>query len=106
MSIWATAGAVINAAFADPEPITYMQGGTVMPPITAIRSDEGAPAFDGPGRTLRSISYEIQQRDLPVRPVNGDTFTHRNRRWRVIDVTTHDDVGAWRVVVTDTGAAA
>ena len=59
MSIWETAGAVINAAFADPEPIIYTQGGTALPPMPAIRSDEGAPNFDGAGRTLRSVAYEI-----------------------------------------------
>lgn len=105
MSIWEAAGAAINAAFADPEPIVYTQGGAALPPMPAIRSDEGAPTFDGPGRTLRSVSYEIQQQHLPIRPLNNDTFTHRRRRWKVIDVTTHDDVGAWRVVVTDAGAA-
>lgn len=106
MSIWDAAGAAIAAAFADPDPITYVQGGGALPPFRAIRSEEAAPTFEGAGRTLRTISYEIQQADLPIRPVVGDTLDHRGRRWRVGDVTTLADVGAWQVVVSDAGAIA
>jgi len=102
---WGAAAAAIGAAFAEREPIVYTRGGVVLPPIPAIRSDVPAPTFEGPGRTLRTVSYEIRQSDLPARPANGETFTHRGRRWRVGDVTTLDDVGAWSVVVTDSGVA-
>ena len=102
----AAALAAIHAAFADPEPLVYEQGGVLLEPIRAIWSDDGAAGFQGAGSTLRQITYEIQQADLPERPSKTrDRFTHRGRRWDISDVTRRDDVGAWCLIVVDAGAA-
>lgn len=98
--------AAIFAAFADPEPVVYSQRGVALPaPVRAVRSVDAAPAFAGPGDTLRSTTYEIRQADLPDEPTAKDSFTHRGRRWRVSNVTRDDDAGAWLLMVTDAGAA-
>lgn len=99
------AAPVIFRAFADPEPIIYTQGGVILPPIRAIRTDEAAPAFEGPGSTLRKLAYEVQQRDLPAEPTKRDSFTHRGRLWTLIEATRMDDVGSWLLMVNDAGAA-
>lgn len=100
------AAPVIFAAFADPEPIIYTQAGVVLEkPIRVIRSEEGAPAFAGAGASLRKLTYEVRQRDLPAKPTKRDSFTHRGRKWSIEDCTRADDVGAWLLIVTDTGAA-
>jgi hypothetical protein len=104
VSIWATAGAAIDAAFADPEPLIYTGAGLTAEPISAIRSDTPAPDFQGPGNTLRSIVYEVDQADLPDRPSKTDRFEHRERRWRVDNVVKRDDVGKWELTVVDDGA--
>lgn len=96
----------IHAAFADREPLFYIQAGAILPAFTAIRSERKAPAFEGAGSSLRTIAWEIRKVDVPVRPRTNEVFTHRGRRWRVGDVTTMDDVAAWEVVVSDIGAAA
>ena len=58
------------------------------------------------GSTLRKLTYEIQQSDLPKRPSKTrDSFTHHGRRWEISDVTKRDDIGAWWLVVADAGAA-
>ena len=105
MSLWDAAGAVITAAFVDPEPIIYTQGGVILPPIRAIRTEDAAPVFQGAGSTLRKIGYEVQQRDLPAEPTKRDSFTHRGRKWVPAEATRMDDIGAWLLFVEDAGAA-
>ena len=102
----AAALAAIRAAFVDPEPIIYSQDGIVLEPIGAIWTDDAAASFPGAGSTLRKLTYEIQQSDLPKRPSKTrDSFTHNGRRWEISDVTRRDDIGAWWLVVADAGAA-
>jgi hypothetical protein len=88
----------IHDAFA--QPISYA-GVTIAPKaITAVKSDVPAEAFLGPGRTVRHVSFEIQQADLPRRPKKGDTITEEGgRAWSVINATDRDDVVAWEVAV-------
>lgn len=105
MSIWEDAGAVIDAEFADEEPLIYTGAGLVAEPIFAIRSDVPAMDFTGPGQTLRKITYEVQQGDLPQEPRKSNTFTHHGRTWKVEDRTRRDDIGKWELVVVDVGAA-
>lgn len=101
------AAAVLFTAFADPERIIYTQDGVVLEPIRAIWTDNAAAGFPGAGSTLRKLTYEIQQSDMPKRPSKTrDSFTHHGRRWEISDVTKRDDIGAWWLVVTDAGAAA
>ena len=99
------AAPVFIKAFADPERIIYKQDGVVLPPIQAIWTDDAAAGFAGAGSTLRKLTYEIQQSDLPKRPSKTrDSFKHRGRRWEISDVTRRDDIGAWWLVVVDAGA--
>jgi hypothetical protein len=105
MSAWADAGAVIDAAFADEEPLIYTGAGLAGAEISAIRSDVAAQDFDGPGKTLRRVTYEIGQADLPQRPDKTNSFIHRGRTWKVEDVTKRDDIGKWELVVVDLGPA-
>ncbi len=103
---FAAAAPVFFTAFADRELIIYTQAGVVLPPIRAIWSDDAAASFEGAGSTLRKLTYEIRQADLPKRPSKTrDSFTHRGRIWQIADVTTRDDIGAWLLVVADVGAA-
>ncbi len=103
---FAAAAPVFFSAFADREPIIYTQDGVVLPPVYAIRSDDAAASFEGAGSTLRKLTYEVQQRDLPKRPSKArDSFTHRGRKWQISDVVTRDDISAWMIVVVDAGAA-
>lgn len=101
--IWATAGAAIDAAFADPEQIIYTGAGLTAKPISAIRSDDAAPTFPGPGATLRRVSYEVSKSDLPATPSKKNTFTHRGIVWLVEEITSRDEVGKWELVVVDGG---
>lgn len=98
------AASVFFTAFADPERILYTQDGVVLEPIRAIRTDSAAAGFEGPGSTLRELTYEIQQSDLPKRPTKRDSFIHNGQRWEISDVTRRDDIGAWWLVVVDAGA--
>jgi hypothetical protein len=92
----------IRAAYA--RPVSYTGAG-IDPPLTgvlAIRSDIAGQAFQGPGDTVRQISFEIDQSDLPRRPRKGDTLTEESgAKWKANDVTDLDDVGAWRVIVEE-----
>ena len=99
MDPWAAAGAVIDAAFADPEPVIYTGAGLTDKPIRAIRSDTAAPTFEGPGSTLRQVSYEIALADLPQPPRKSDSFIHRARRWKPEDITFRDEIAKWVLVV-------
>ncbi len=103
----AAALTAIHAAFADSQPVLYIQDGIALPPIRAIWTDAAAAGFEGPGSTLRKLTYEIQQSDLPKRPSKTrDSFTHNAQRWTISDVTRRDDISAWVLVVTDAGATA
>jgi hypothetical protein len=98
------AAPTIFAAFADPEPIIYTQAGVVVGPIRAIRSDDAAPNFQGPGASLRKVTYEVRKRDLPAEPTKRDTFTHRRRKWSITERISLDELDAWQLIVTDVGA--
>jgi hypothetical protein len=105
MSVWDAAGAAIAAVFADPEPVIYTQGGVILPPIGAVRSDAAAPAFAGAGSTLRKTTYEIAKAALPAEPTKKDSFIHRGRKWTIDDRTSLDANDAWLLVVSDAGSA-
>lgn len=98
--------AAIYDVYADPQPILYVQDSVTLDPIRAIWSDDAAAGFEGVGSTLRKLTYEIRQVDVPKRPSKRDSFTHNGRRWEITDITQRDDVGAWSLVVVDAGAAA
>lgn len=99
MSEWPgseTFAAEIHAAFASP--ITYKPPGGALQPITAVYSDVPAPGFYGEGATQRTVSWEVQQADVPE-PVKGAEIASGIKTWRVIDITRRDDVDAWELVV-------
>jgi hypothetical protein len=103
---FAAAAPIVFSAFADREPIVYTQAGVVLQPFRAVLQDDAAATFPGAGSTLRKLTYEVQQADLPKRPSKTrDSFTHRGRRFEISDVTDRTDIGAWWLVVVDTGAA-
>lgn len=105
MSIWDAAGKGIDRVFADPDRLTYTGGGLTAGSIAAIRLDEDAPDFAGPGQTARTITYEVEVAAFSSRPAKNDTFIHRGRRWRVIDRKTRDEIGKYHLIVQDDGAA-
>lgn len=105
MSIWDTASAAIDAAFAVPGGVTYTGAGiTLDGPIVAIREDMAAPSFDGPGASAQSAGYEIDMMALPRRPRKGDLIGHVHAgcsSWRVIDVADRAGVGKWFAFVEE-----
>jgi hypothetical protein len=105
MSIWDTAGRAIDCVFADDSPILYTGAGLAGAAVAAIRSEFAAPDFAGPGKTLRTIVYEVAMGDLPMAPARDDHFVHRDRLWSVIDITERADIGKWELIVTDNGAS-
>lgn len=106
MSVWDVAGAGIDRVFADPADIFYTGAGLTASAVSAIRTDEAAPDFAGPGQSARTIGYEVAIASLPSKPSKSDYFTHRGRKWRVIDITTRDEIGKYVLIVQDDGAAA
>jgi hypothetical protein len=101
----AAALAAIHAAWADDEPIIYTQASVAVGPVLAIRSDVAAPTFQGPGASLRKVTYEVRKPDLPAEPTKRDTFTHRGRKWSIAERISLDELDAWQLIVTDVGAA-
>lgn len=102
MSIWDAAGAAINAAFADPEPLVYTCAGKPPVSLRAIRSEHGLD--DGTGRR---IVFEIADTaGLPAAPTKRDNFSHRGRLYAPEQIVRRDDVAAWQLTVSDQGAAA
>lgn len=87
----------IRRAYQDP--ILYTGQGVIAEPLRAIYSEEEAPDFQGQGRSLRTVRFEIGRDELAFRPRKGDRVEHLGIVWTVDDVTTHSDVDAWLVVV-------
>lgn len=78
------------------EPVTYTGAGLDGETIMAIPSDFAAPAFQGAGSTLRSLTFEIAKSALPERPRKKDEIGgYRGKSWVVDDIAEHDDVDAW-----------
>ncbi|TVV75550.1 head-tail joining protein [Sphingomonas solaris] len=81
------------------KPVLYTGGGLVSAPITAIYSDTSGAPFNGPGNTVRQVSFEIEQSALPQRPRKNDVIERAGVRWKANDITDRDDIGRWVVVV-------
>jgi hypothetical protein len=103
MTIWADAGADIDAAFGIT--VTYTGAGLAGVDITAIRGDYAAPNFEGAGKTERSLTFEVAQADLPQRPTGTNTFICAGIKFRVQDVTKRDDIGKWELGAVEIGTA-
>ncbi len=96
--------AAIDAAFS--EVVVYAGAGLSEPtPVYVIWSDGAAPAFQGPGTTARTVSFEIPQTTLPERPAKADRITRGGYVWKPNDVTRRDDIGKWEVIVELVGTA-
>jgi hypothetical protein len=95
----AAALAAIDAVYAIP--VLYTGAGLVAAPLSAIKSEESAEAFQGAGNTLREVSFEIAQADLPQRPRKTDVIeeVESGHAWRVNDITPRDEIGRWRLIV-------
>lgn len=89
--------AAVRAAYE--EPVLYTGLGLDSEPIEAIPSFEEAPAFEGAGSTLRTVTFEISYTYLPGKPRKKDLIVHGVNIWKVDDVTERDDIAAWVVVV-------
>lgn len=85
--------AAIHTAFA--RPVTFTGGGVTNAAIGAVLSVKPAPAFLGPGQTIRQRTYEIRKADVAQQPVKGATLVDEGTSWRVIEVTDRADVEAW-----------
>jgi hypothetical protein len=97
---WGAAEAAdIHAEFA--EPVSYTGAGLVGGAVLAVRFDVGADPFQGAGETMRQVSYEVRQADLPERPRKGDGIDDATGSWNVSEVVRRDDVGAWRLIVIE-----
>lgn len=81
------------------EPVLYTGLGLDNEPLNAIPSYEQAPAFEGAGSTLRTVTFEIFYSDLPEKPRKKDVIVHGANVWKVDDITERDDIAAWIVVV-------
>lgn len=68
--------------------------------ISAVKSDQSADPFQGPGSTGRMIKFEILKSALPARPDKDDEIVEASGiDWSVIDITDRDDIGAWHLIV-------
>lgn len=100
MSIWDTASAAIDAAFA--VSVTYSGAGIALDgPIAAIRDDSPGSAFLGPGESTTTVGFEIKRAALPRRPRKGDLIDDAAKVWRVINVQDRDAVSAWFAIVEE-----
>lgn len=98
----ANAAAAIHAAFREELPVRYTGAGVTNRSVAAVKVDIAADSFQGPGKTLRQISFEVQQCALPEPPGKGNRIVELDGDgtvWRVIDITRRDDVGAWVLIV-------
>jgi hypothetical protein len=95
----AAALAAIDAAFA--VDILYTGAALEAAPLSAIKSDVPASDFQGPGNTLREISFEINDVDLPERPRKGNVIVEveTSQSWKVNDITLLAEFGKWRLIV-------
>ena len=85
--------AVVRAHYE--EPVIYTGAGLNGETIGAIPSEDRAPAFQGAGSTLRSLSFEIAYSTLPERPRKGNEIVWKGKPYSVDDITEHDDIEAW-----------
>jgi len=97
MTVWDTASAAIDAAFAVPGGVTFV-GPDLSKSIEAIRLDQDAPEFMGADSAI-SIGYEIAMSALPRRPKKGDLLLAGADRWGVLKVHNKPAISKWWVWV-------
>ncbi len=94
MDVWDAAGATIEAAFG--ATVKYSGAGLDNADVFAIRSDVGAPGFQGFDGTPAKVNFEIKYALLPEEPRKGNLIVEANgNRWSVIDRDERDDVVSW-----------
>lgn len=83
--------------------VRYTGAGLADGEIDAVKSDDAAAAFQGPGEGLRTISFEVAQAALPQRPRKTDTLVEvdSGAAWKVNDITRRDDLAAWLLIVEE-----
>ena len=72
--------------------------------LRVIREDAPAGDFNTPGNVKRSISFDIQKLDVPVKPVEGDTLATTDslgnaELWYVNQILEDNVTAIWRVWV-------
>ena len=104
----AAAQAAVRAAFG--VGVLYVGAGLAAGEIVAVKSDTAALPFQGGGDTLRQISFEVAQADLPSEPDKGELLLEGTAPWSadtvtsvwaVNDITRRDDIGAWVLIVEE-----
>lgn len=109
MSIWDRGLAAIDAVMQDPDALIYTGAGLVSQPVQAVRLDGPADEFDShvQGNSLRRVEYEVDPvaSGMTADPRKTNSFTHRGRRWVVEQATWRPELGRWRLIVADAGAA-
>lgn len=81
------------------EPIFYTGAGVADTPLDAIPSETAAPAFNGPGSTVRMVTFEIAFGALPQRPKKGNLIVHASGRWSVLEILDDSSISAWILTV-------
>lgn len=102
MSIWDTASAAIDAAFAVPGGVIYSGVGITLPdPIVAIRTDDLQDNFDAPAQSIEIIGFEIAFADLPRDPRKGDMLrlVETGETWRVKSFDRRHQARKYHVIV-------
>lgn len=88
----------IHNAFA--KTVQYTGAGLSADDISAVKFDQPADPFQGPGSTARMIKFEILKSALSVKPDKEDEIVEASGvDWSVIDITDRDDIGAWHLIV-------
>lgn len=87
----------IHAAFA--EMVLYTGAGLSAGSVAAIAYQDSAPDFQGGGRSVQHVWFEVQQDALPEAPARGDVIEKGGEHWSVIDVVDRAEVGAWQLSV-------
>lgn len=88
------AAAAIHAAFA--KPVRYTGAGLLNARVPAVRSGRTGAGFQGP------TTFEVRKDALAADPAKGDTLVEKDgagARWQVFEITSLDDVDAWRLGV-------
>lgn len=86
-------------------PVRYTGAGLADEPVTAIRSDMMAAAYEGAEGRPGSISFEIDKSALPEQPRKKNTIIEASgKRWSVIDRGENTEVDAWVLYVEESAS--
>lgn len=67
--------------------------------VKAVPSNRAGDAFQGPGRSARTIAWTFMAADLPSAPTRGMTIDDGTTLWRVVDIENLGGSASFRLVV-------